>query len=770
MDHEPRGHRVDGRAKVTGTVRYVDDLRPVDLGWDVDVAVPVTSTRALGRIREVDVTRALAVPGVRHVMTWRDAPRLRRVRAVSMAEIGELLPLQDDRVRYHGQCVAVVVGESLAAARDGARRVVVHYDPPEVPATAAVTLEDAEERLAPVRRAGIAPGRLTRGDAHADHERADHRVDALVHSAPHHHNAIEPSAVIARWDDDGGVTVHAAVQWHHIDSLVVGQAFALGPASATAGFLARAVASARPAGRVRLVNAPSGGAFGRNLNPVHLLLACMAAKVTGRAVKVVLTREQTFSLLSYRGQVRQRIRLGADADGRLTGMVVEPDVARGTAGAFVEPVGEVPLRVYAHRSHHLQHRAAALDLNGTGWMRGPGVCSAAFALETAMDDLARETGLDPLEIRLRNHADTDPLSGRPWSSKSLRPCYDVAAEAIGWHDRPPGGTPRADGRLLGYGMATSVDLGRQFPATARISLHRDGSATVSVAAAELGQGILTALTTIAAESIGIPRSAVRLRTASTAEAYAAGSIGSTGTFSNGTAVHEAAQRLRRRLFTAATREHASPLRGADPGGMSLVDGIVRAGPDTAVALADLLPHLGRPSFDATARTGRTFGRSRFAKASFGAVMVEVAVDPVTQVLSVERMVGAFACGRIVEPGPARSQVLGGMVWGLGQALFEETRADRRDGRWVNANLAEALVPTQADVRRLEAFFVEEDDTAAHPLGMKGLAEIGIVGPAPAISNAVLDATGTRLRSLPMLVDHRLAAAPAPAPARQEVPA
>ena len=772
MEHPLRGHRVEGVAKVTGTAKYVDDLRQQDLGWDgtVDVAVPVTSTQALGRLGEIDVSGALAVDGVRHVMTWRDAPRLRRVRAVSMAEIGELLPLQDDRVRYHGQCVAVVIAESLAAARAGAHQVQVHYDPTDATLASAFTLEDAEERLAPVGRAGIAPGRLSRGDAHADFERSQHRLDASFHAAPHHHNAIEPSAVIARWDEDGGVTVHAAVQWHHIDSLVVGQAFGLGHPSAAAGFLARAVVSAQPAGRVRLVNALAGGAFGRNLNPLHLLLACMAAKLTGRAVKVVLTREQTYTLLSYRGQVRQRVRLGASGDGRLTGMIVEPDVARGTAGAFVEPVGETPFQVYAHRSHALQHRVAALDLNGTGWMRGPGVSSAMFALETAMDDLARETDLDPLEIRLRNHADVNPQTGKPWSSKSLLACYDAAATAIGWRDRPAGGTVRADGQLLGHGMATSFDLGRQFPASARITLEPDGSATVSVAAAELGQGIFTALTTIAAESLGVPRAAIRLRTAGTAEAYAAGSIGSTGTFSNAAAIHEAAAQLRRRLFAGAARTRTSPLRGSDPRRMTLLDGVVHADSGASVPLATLLPFLSPQALTATGRAGRTFGRSRYAKASFGAVMVQVAVDPVTLVLSVERMVGVFACGRIVEPVPARSQVVGGMIWGLGQALFEESRVDRRDGRWVNANLAEALVPTQADVRHVEAHFVGEDDTAAHPLGMKGLAEIGVIGPAPAISNAVLDATGIRLRSLPMLVDHRLAAAAAPAslPDRHEV--
>ncbi|HXV92710.1 MAG TPA: molybdopterin cofactor-binding domain-containing protein, partial [Pseudonocardia sp.] len=531
-------HRVDGRAKVAGTARYVDDLRPPELGWDFQVAVPVTSTCSSGRVAAVDTDAALRVPGVRLVMMYLNAPRLRKVVAASMAEIGELLPLQDDRVRYHGQCVAVVIADSLRAAQDGARRVTVRYE--DVAEARAFTVADAGARLREVRRAGIAPGRIARGDALADFAAAPVRVDRTYHAAPHHHNAIEPSAVIARWDRDGGITVHAAVQWHHIDTLVIGQAFGLGAASTAPGLLARALLGTGIAGKVRLVNALAGGAFGRNLNTIHLLLACMAAKVAGRAVKVVLSREQTFSLLPYRSEVRQRLRLGAAEDGRLLTMIQEPDVAKGTAGRYVEPVGETPCQIYAHRSHLLRHRVAALDLNGAGWMRGPGVSSALFALETAMDDLARQVGVDPLELRLRNYAETNPQTGREWTGKSLRRCYEVGAEAIGWAGRPGGGTVRADGRLVGYGMATSFDLGRRFPAGARVELRRDGTAVVSVAAAEIGQGILTALTTIAAETLGLPRDRIVLRTAHTALPYAAGSIGSTGTFSNGTAVYDAA--------------------------------------------------------------------------------------------------------------------------------------------------------------------------------------------------------------------------------------
>lgn len=766
-DRGPRP-RVEGRSKVTGTARYVDDVRAAEFGSDFDVAVPVTSTRATGRVTGIDVGAALAVPGVRAVLTHRNAPRLRKVLAVSMAEVGELLPLQDDRLRYHGQCVAVVIASSLRAAQDGARAIAVHHD--DAGAPGAFTLADGADRLGRVARAGIAPGESTAGDAEADHRAAPVRVDREYHHAPHHHNAIEPSAVLARWDPDGGVTVRAAVQWHHVDTLLIGQAFGLGPAHGIPGLVGRALLGAAPGSRVRLVNALSGGAFGRNINTIHLLLACMAAKLTGRAVKVVLSREQTFSLLSHRGEVAQRLRLGADADGRLISLIQEPDVAKGAAGTYVEPVGEVPGRIYAHRSRLVRHRVAALDLSSTGWMRAPGVSSALFALETAMDDLARQLDVDPVELRLRNHAETDPEDGRPWTSKSLRQCYATAAEAIGWAERPAGGSLRPDGRLTGYGMATSFDLGRRFPASARVELRRDGGAVVSVAAAELGQGILSALTTISAEALGLDRDRVVLRTAETALPYAAGSIGSTGTFSNGTAIHAAARAVRRALLARAVADRRSPLHRRDPSTLVVEGGRVRAPDGTGEAVADLLARHPRGSISRTARTGRTFGRSAEATASFGAVFVEVAVDPVTMVPTVERTVGAFACGRLIEPEIARSQLTGGLIWGIGQALLEETRVDRRTGRWLNANLAEALVPTQADVRSVEVHVVEEDDTRNHPLGMKGLAEIGVVGTAPAIANALADATGVRLSSTPMRVEDLLRAAPAalPVPRTPEV--
>lgn len=751
----PRSHpRVEGLAKVTGAACFVDDVGEAEFGSLFDHAAIVTSTAPAGRIKGFDLAAALAVPGVKLVMTHLNAPRLRSVTGICMSEIAELLPMQSDRVAYHGQAVAVVVAETPLAAKEATSLVRVHHEPAAAPVMA--TLADGAGRLKPVRRAGMTPGRMTKGDATADLLRSPVRLDERYACAPHHHNAMETSAVIARWDEDGGVTVRAAVQWHHLEALAIGQAFGLDAADRLPGYLARAALGRAFEGKVRLINGIAGGAFGRNLNPQHLLLACMAAKLNDRGVKLNLTRRQTFSLLSYRGEVDQRLRLGADADGRLKAIVQEPDVGVGHAGRYVEPVGHGPLHVYAHGSHLLQHRTARLDLNAPGWMRAPGGSSASFALESAMDELAHALGIDPLELRLRNHADVDPVTGKPWSSKALKECYAVGAANIGWHDRTHGGTKRPDGRLVGFGMATCHENSLRFPATASISLCRDGTATVSVAIAEIGQGIWTALTTVAAEALGLPREAIRLETDRTDLPAGAGSIGSTGTFSNASAIQEAARAACAKLLRHVVRDRRSPLHGVAAEALEIAAGRIQGPGGESETVAAAMSRYPKGRIEARATTGRTFGRDpKRKKASFGAVFAQISVDPLTMELSVERMVGAFACGRIVEPALARSQLIGGMVWGIGQALFEESHVDRRNGRWLNADLGEALIPTHADVPAIEVVMVEDDETASHPLGMKGVSEIGVVGPAPAIANAFFEATGKRVRSLPIMIDKRL---------------
>lgn len=306
-------------------------------------------------------------------------------------------------------------------------------------------------------------------------------------------------------------------------------------------------------------------------------------------------------------------------------------------------------------------------------------------------------------------------------------------------------------------MATALDLGRHFPASAHVGYRPDGTAFAEVTAAEIGQGLHGALATLAAEALGVPRDGVTLTTNQSHLAYGAGSIGSTGTFSNAAAIHKAATVLKARIFALASRDPASPLHGLPAERLTLTEGVITGPGNAHESLSAFLSrHPGR-SFTQSATTGRTFGAGKQAKASFGAVFTEISVDPLTADLRVERITASYACGRIVEPTLARSQIIGGIIWGIGQALMEESRIDPRTGRWTNANLAEALIPTQADIPDIDIAFIAEDDIANHPIGMKGLAEIGVVGPAPAIANALFDATGQRHRSLPLTIDARIRA-------------
>ncbi|MEM8837707.1 MAG: xanthine dehydrogenase family protein molybdopterin-binding subunit [Pseudomonadota bacterium] len=749
MGNETLTRRIEGRAKVCGNARYVDDIRAEQFGSDFDHGIIVTSTKARGVIRRIDSSTAFKVPGVLAVFTHENAPRLNKIISLSMAELADIRPLQGPEVRHYGQPIAVVVAESPTAAREGANLVAVEYEDDE--GDTAFSLAAAEKRLKPVKRAGMAPGKISSGNPEQDFEASPVKHDAVYRNAPHHHNTMEPGSAIARWDDDGGVTVQAAVQWQHVDTLVIGQAFGLGLADRLPGFIARKMLGSEISGKVRLKNTLAGGAFGRNLTMVHVLLACMAAKAHGRAVKISVSREQCFTLFSFRAEVRQRLRIGAESNGKLKSLIVEPDVAAGIGGSFVEPVGAWSCHIYNHESRHLQHRVARLDTQAPGWMRAPGGSSAMFALETAMDDIARDRGIDPLDFRLMNFAESDPESGKEWHSNRLKSCFDQGAEAIGWRDRYEGGTLRNDGRVIGYGMATCWETHFQFPASVRVRLTEAGEGIVFATLAEMGQGGWAALTTLASRSLGLPREAIRLETDASNLPAGAGAIASTGTYSNGVAIHEASMKLHRILRRLAVRDRKSPFYGKDEDAIKFEDGNLVGDGNLWEPITDLLSRHPKREVEATATTGRTFGRSRKAKATFGACFVEVSIDAITHEVRVEHMVGAFAGGRIIEPVIAKNQISGGMIWGLGQALMEESTIDERTGRWTNGNLAEALIPTQADVGKVSVILVEDDDPD-HPVGMKGLSEIGVMGPGPAIANAIFDALGTRVRHLPIRID------------------
>ena len=741
--------RLEGADKVTGRAVYVNDIVHSRSGTALDHAVVVTAHQASGTIVLIDAAAALALPGVRLVLTHENAPRLRKVTSPLGTEIGDYLPLQDARLRYADQCIALVVAADLQVAMQAALLVRIECTPPDPDAR--FSLESAPERVKPAKTVGGGDkGRERHGDPEAAYAEAAHRIDLQIDTAAHHHNAMEPGAAVAEWDADGGVHVQLPTNFSYGDALALAQAFGFALGERLPRLAAQFVGDIRFGGKVRVSATLAGGAFGSKGGNAHLLLAAMAAKANGRAVKLVLTRRQTFSMMPYRGETKQRLRLGADAGGKLTSLIHEATVAKGMAGSFIEPVGEVSTKTYDCPSFEVDTRVAALDRGAPGWMRAPGASVGQFSLEVAMDELAEAVGIDPLDLRILNYADTVPGSGKEWSSKSLHECYAAAAERIGWRERDPAvGAMREGGKLVGYGMATAIYPVKQLPAAARITMRPDGTALVEAGTHEIGQGSLTALSQIAAEALGLPLDAVTLLWGDTDHTFGGMTVGSSTTLSLGSAISEAAAAIRGKLIRLATADRRSPLAGSSRRAITIVDGRLLASTGQSERITDLLARHPRVRLSHRAMTGRTFGRSGYGRMAFGAQFARVLVDPYTSEVRVDRLVGAFAAGRIVNPVLARSQLIGGMVWGLGQALMEETVLDHRTGRWINSDLGEALVPVHADVPAIEAIIVEEDDTRGNPLGTKGLGEIGVVGTAAAIANAIHHATGRRLHALPL---------------------
>ena len=750
--------RLEGPDKVRGRALYAGDITAPQLpGGVLDAAVAVTSTQASGRILAIDPAAALAMPGVRLVVTHDNAPRLHGVLATNGAEIGDLLPLQDDKLHYYGQCIALVVAVSLVHARAAAPLVAVRFSAPDP--DAAFTLAQGTDRVKDVAKVGAGdPGQVEIGHAEPAYDKAEFQVDMTFATAPHHHNAMEPGAVVAAWDADGGLTVQLPTQFSYGDANILGEAFGFGLKERLPRIIAQVVAGIEFDNKVRVIATLAGGAFGAKNANVHLLLAPMAAKLNGRPVKLTLDRAQTFSLMSFRGEMQQRIRLGADENGQLQSIIHDAVLAKGTAGQFVAPIGEATKQAYNSPNIKLHVQAAALDTNAPGWMRGPGAPNGQFALESALDMLAEKLGLDPLDLRLRNHADAEPGTGKEWSSKSLIACYQAGAARIGWADRNPRvGSMRENGRLIGYGMATAIYPVMQMPAVTRITLGPDGRAVVQSATQEIGQGMITAHTQIAAEALGLDLGAVRLEWGDTRLPYGGMTVGSMSTLTSGAASMEAGEQVKKTLLARVVKDKASPLYGQSAKDLQVAQGRISGPGGAGETVAEAMRRYPDNPITEEAITGRTMGHSAYGRASFGAEFVKVSVDPDTLHVQVERLVGAFAGGRVINPVLARSQLMGAMVWGLGQALLEETHMDPRTGHWMNDNLGEALVPTHADIADLDVILIDEDDTRGHPLGVKGLGELGITGLAAAIANAIYHATGQRLTSLPMRLDKLLAA-------------
>ncbi|PWE79825.1 acylaldehyde oxidase [Bradyrhizobium sp. SUTN9-2] len=692
--------RVDGRAKVTGSARYAADFNQPGQAY----AVIVSATIGLGQVTGVDSAAVEKMPGVLAVLSHLNAPRLayRPHKSYIDPATGERLHmLQDDHVRFHGQPVALVVAATIAQAERAAAALRLTYKA-ERP-----IIDSAGPEARPiVPEAGKQPdARLpadkARGSADKALADAPVKVDETYDIARENHNPMEPHATIASWNGDR-LTLWSKSQFVVNEQAEIAAIFGLSPE------------------KVTVICPFIGGAFGTSLRTwPHVTLAAMAARHVGRPVKLVLTRKQMFFTTGHRPRTVQRIALGATADGTLISVVHEGTGETSRYEEFMEALTSVTTFLYSSPNVRTRYRLVPLDTGTPNHMRGPGEASGVFALECAMDELAYKLRLDPIDLRRRNEPEIDEGENKPFSSRSLMKCYDLGAERFGWSRRTPEPRSMRDGRLLiGMGVASASYPAFHAPATARARLLRDGTAEVEIAASDMGPGTYTSMTQVAAETLGLPVEKVRFSLGRSDYPPAPSHGGSWTMASVGSAI---------RAACIAVREQAAKSRNDRP-------------------------------IEATASSKRDpEAAARFSMHSFGAVFVEVAVDPDVGTIRVRRAVGAYGIGRVVNPRLAHSQCTGGMVGGIGMALMERTVLDARDGRPVNAHMADYLMPVNLDIPQIEAHFVEEADPHVNELGVKGLGEIALVGIAPAIANAVFHATGKRVRTLPIRIEDVLTA-------------
>ncbi len=706
--------RVDGALKVTGRASYASEFHPEELTY----AALVESTIPAGRIIKIDIEEAERAPGVLLVLTHENAPKLpyapfTKRPAVEPVSGEALRAFQDAEVKFSGQPIGVVVALSQSQAEYAASLVRVTYDVSHAPLT-----QFDPEQAVPTSEAAEKKGRgpeTETGDADGAFAKSKARVDEHYLLAREHHNAMEPHATVASWKD-GKLTLWDKTQWVGNVRSEMARIFGI------------------PTDSIHVTNPFVGGAFGSGLRTwPHVTIAAMAARQVGRPVRLELTRRQLYTSIGFRPQTAQHVMLGADGDGRLTALIQEAVGQTSTYEEFAEATLDPASVTYASPNRRTKYGLVRLNTNTPCPMRGPGHATGLLAQEIAMDELAAKLHMDPIELRLRNFAERSPKKDLPWSSNRLRECYRVGAERFGWSRRSLEPKSMRSGRnLVGFGMATAINTAPRYPAQASATMYDDGSVVVRSATSDMGPGTYTVMAQVAADMLNLPLSRVHAELGDSSMPKAEEHGGSTTTASIGPAVQAACVALRDKLNSLMREHPAAPLNGAA-----------------------LLQQAGLKELRADANSAPGDEKERFALYSFGAVFAEVHVDPDFGTIRVPRMLGAYDAGRIVNAKLAHSQCIGGMVGGLGMALLEEAEWDPRFGRVMNANLAEYLVPVCADVVELDAIFVDGDDPVLNPLGVKGLAELGLCGVAPAIANAVWHATGTRLREMPMTPDKLL---------------
>lgn len=728
--------RIDGPAKVTGQARYAAEHSAPDMAY----GVVVNSTIAKGRITALHLDEARAMPGVLDILSHLHRPKTRKLdlfyKDMTAPGGSPFKPFYSDGVLYSGQPVALVLAETFEAARHAASLVRVDY---EEEAHQTNLLANLYRSHKPSRlKAGFSPPPKPTGDADAAYEAAPVRIHADFYSGVEHHNPMEMHASTVIRSDDGHLKVYDKTQSSQNSRWMVSQVFGLSK------------------DKVTVKNPFVGGAFGSGLRPQYqLILAVMGALQLKRSVRVVLTRQQMFTF-GHRPETWQRIKLAAERDGTLKAVVHEAVAETSRLEDYVEVVVNWSGQLYQCDNVRLDYKLVALDQYSPLDMRAPGAAHGVHALEVAMDELSYALGMDPLALRLKNYAERDAARNLPYSSKELRACYAQGAERFGWADRPAAPRSMQEGsELVGWGMATGTWDALQMLARASAVLHADGRLVVSSAATDIGTGTYTVMSQIAAAALGLPLENVTFCLGDSTLPFAPIEGGSSHVATVGSAVEGVCEKLQKKLWKLARAMPDSPFEIAASHEVECVNGCLQLikMPGSAVPFTDILAAAGLDRLEEKyLMLPNALKQKNYVRATHSAVFCEVRVDEAFGTVRVTRVVSAIAAGRIISAKTARSQIVGSVVWGISQALHEETHSDHALGRFMNHNLAEYHVAVNADIQDIDVIFVEEDDRIVSRLGAKGVGEIGIVGVAAAVCNAIYHATGRRVRSTPMTPD------------------
>jgi xanthine dehydrogenase YagR molybdenum-binding subunit len=729
--------RVDGPLKVTGGARFTAEFAVEGLTH----AALVCSTIAKGRATRIDTAAAEAASGVIGVITYANAPRMKppslmNVDSPKAFAASDLPILQDNRVYWNGQPLAVVVAETLEQAEYGASLVRIEYEADP----AQVSFDDLKATATPPPNILGEPAELTIGDADASLAAAELTVDNVYRTPWYHHNAIEPHATTAAWNDDGTLIVFESTQTVSGNKYSLGEVFALKPEA------------------VQVVALFVGGGFGGKAGLWQNTILCVAAaKVTRRPVRLALSREDVFRMIGGRTIAEQRVALGARADGHLAALIHTGTTATATHARYAEQCTFPPRHLYASDSIHVGQKVVNLDTVANTWMRAPGESIGTFALESAIDELAYRLDIDPIELRRINEPAKDPTKDIDFSNRNLIEAYRRGAAQFGWSRRSPEPRSQRDGRwLIGQGVATAYYPVYRFPATARVRLSADGTAVVKAAANEMGMGTATVQIQHAAERLGLPLDKVSFQYGDSRLPDSPMAGGSCQTVSIAASVQAAIEKAHRALLRLALGHSDSPLAGATYEQTALRDrGLFRVDhPGSGETYSAILQRAGKESIEVEASASMPLEAMKYSMASYGAQFCEARVNEESGEVRLSRWLGSFDCGRVVNPKTTASQLRGGIVMGIGMALTEETLFDRRSGRIVNPSLAEYHVPVNLDVPPIEILCNDIPDEHT-PIGARGVGELGITGVAAAVANAIFHATGKRVRDLPITLDKLL---------------